>query len=101
LPRAFLTPAGLELSEAGMAILLRAGFSKADAASAWRALWSYTYGFAMFRVESRRSVRAAVAVLPEDRYPALAAAGDELAAALADDGQFGRGLERLLDGLDP
>ena len=101
LPRAFLTPAGLELSEAGMAILLRAGFSKADAASAWRALWSYTYGFAMFRVESRRSVRAAVAVLPEDRYPALAAAGDELASALADDGQFGRGLERLLDGLDP
>jgi hypothetical protein len=100
LPRAFLTPAGLELSEAGMAILLEAGFSRAAAASAWRALWSYTYGFAMFRVESHGSVRAAVAVLPEGSYPALASAGDELAAALADDGEFGAGLAKLLDGLE-
>jgi AcrR family transcriptional regulator len=100
LPRAFLTPSGLKLSEAGMGILLRAGFSNEAAASAWRALWSYTYGFAMFQVESRRSVRAAVAVLPEDEYPALATAGDDLAAALADDGEFTAGLDKLLDGLE-
>jgi AcrR family transcriptional regulator len=100
LPRAFLTPAGLTLSDAGMGILISAGFPSADAASAWRALWSYTYGFAMFRVESQRSVRAAVAALPEDEYPVLAEAGDEFAAALADDHQFGSGLQRLLDGLE-
>jgi AcrR family transcriptional regulator len=100
LPRALLTPAGLRLSEAGMAILTAAGFSPAEAASAWRVLWSYTFGFATFRVESARSVRAAVAGLPEDEYPALAEAGDELAAALADDSEFDQGLERVLDGIE-
>jgi AcrR family transcriptional regulator len=99
LPRAFLTPSGLTLSEAGMAILLRAGFSHAGAASAWRALWSYTYGFATFAVESERGVRSAVAALQEEDYPALATAGEELAAALADPDEFVTGLERLMDGL--
>src|SRR4051812_25800393 len=66
LPNAFLTPGGLRLSEAGMAVLLEAGFTPAAAASAWRALWTYTYGSATFRVESGRAVRSAVAALPED-----------------------------------
>jgi AcrR family transcriptional regulator len=101
LPRAFLTPSGMRVPEAGIGILLDAGLSPASAASAWRALWSYTFGFATFRVESERVVRAAAAALPEDEYPALAAAGDELAAALADDeSEFQRGLDRLLDGLE-
>src|SRR3954462_12512638 len=50
LARAFLTPEALRLSEAALAILEDAGLTKAGAASAWRALWSYTYGFAMFRI---------------------------------------------------
>src|SRR4051812_37839034 len=100
LPRAFLTPSGLRLSETGMAILLDAGFSTRAAASAWRALWSYTFGFATFRVESARAMRAAVAALAEDEYPSLAASGDEVAAALADDAEFEAGLDQLLDGLE-
>jgi AcrR family transcriptional regulator len=100
LPRAFLTPDGLELSESGMAILMRAGFPPRDAASAWRALWSYTFGFATFAVESERSVRAAVAALPEDEFPALAGAGAEFAAGLAARAEFETGLGRLLDGLE-
>ena len=100
LPRGFLTPDALKLSEAGMATLTQAGFSAAEAAGAWRALWSYTFGFATFRVESRRGVRAALAALPEDEYPALTASVDELADALASDEEFSRGLDRMLDALE-
>jgi AcrR family transcriptional regulator len=100
LPRAFLTQGALKLPEAGMAILSAAGFAPDEAASAWRALWSYTFGFATFRAESARGVRAAIAALPEDGYPALAAAGDSLADALASDDEFATGLDRLLDGLE-
>lgn len=35
------------LSEAGLAILVRAGFGDSDAESAWRALLSYTFGSAL------------------------------------------------------
>jgi AcrR family transcriptional regulator len=104
LPRAILSPGLLRISDAGLAILERAGFSKRDAAGAWRALLSYTFGFATLSVggnaeEARRRTRAAIAALPEDGYPALHAAAAELAAALAEDDEFDRGLERLLDGL--
>jgi hypothetical protein len=105
LPRAFLAPGVLRVSEAGLAILQRAGFSKEAAASAWRALLSYTFGFAMFSVaaspaEAMRRTRAAIAALPDDEYPVLLAAADEVTAALAGDEEFDRGLDRLLDGLE-
>ena len=105
LPRVFLTPGVLTLPEAGLAILGQAGFPKADAARAWRALWSYTFGFATFVLapnedEVRRAGRSAVAALPEEEYPALADTADEFAAALASDDEFEHGLELLLDGLD-
>ncbi len=41
LPRVLATP---RFTEAGLAILTRAGFRERDAASAWRALLSYTAG---------------------------------------------------------
>jgi AcrR family transcriptional regulator len=85
MPRTFFEPGALRLSEAGMTILLGAGFTEADAAGAWRALWSYTFGFATFTV-------APVAWLADARYPALV-------EAFADEAQFAWGLERLLDGL--
>ena len=100
LPRGFVTPEALRLSEAAMSILADAGFRPAEAAGAWRALWSYTFGFATFRVESQRAVRAALAALPEEDYPALATAGDELSVAFVSDDEFGRGLDRLLDTLE-
>jgi AcrR family transcriptional regulator len=100
LPRAFLTPEGLRLWEAGLAILGDTGLAPGETASAWRALWSYTYGFATFRVESVRSVRAAVGALPEEDYPALTDAREALAGALGDDAEFDRGLARLFDGIE-
>jgi TetR/AcrR family transcriptional regulator, tetracycline repressor protein len=99
LPRAFLGERALRLPEAGVAILLDAGFEPSDAASAWRALWSYTFGFATFGVGEPRTVRAAVAGLDEDHYPALAGAGDAFADALGSDDELAAGLDRLLDGL--
>ena len=85
MPRTFFEPGALRLSEAGMAILLTAGFTEPEAASAWRALWSYTFGFATFAV-------APVAWLADAKYPALV-------EAFGNEAQFERGLERLLDGL--
>jgi AcrR family transcriptional regulator len=104
LPRAFLSPEPLRLSEAGMRILRDAGFATDDAARAWRALWSYTFGFATFRLaptgeEAASRMRAAIAELPEAEYPALAGAAGDLAAAFASDEEFDFGVERLLDGL--
>jgi hypothetical protein len=104
LPRAFLDPAALRLSEAGLAILQRAGFSTADAARAWRVLWSYTFGFATFRLapsaeEAARRMRAAIAALPAADYPALAAAAEDVADAFAEDAQFDFGVRRVLDGI--
>jgi AcrR family transcriptional regulator len=101
LPRAMLSPGLLKLSEAGIAILTKAGFAPGEAASAWRALLSYTFGFATTSVDgdAARRTRAAIAALPEDEFPALSAAATEMAAALADEGEFDRGLDRLLDGL--
>jgi hypothetical protein len=101
LPRGFLTPDALKLTEAGLAILTGAGLSPRDAAEAWRVLWSYTFGFATFRVASARGVRAALVALPDEDYPTLARVGDELAAVFAADEQFDSGLERLLDALEP
>jgi AcrR family transcriptional regulator len=81
LPRAFFEPGPLRLSEAALAILTDAGLSEREAASAWRTLWSYTFGFATFAAEPGpwRS--------------------DALAAAFSDEREFERGLDRLLDSL--
>jgi AcrR family transcriptional regulator len=101
LPRAMLTPGLLKLSETGMAILLKAGFPPREAASAWRALLSYTFGFAVTSVggDAARRTRAAIAALEDEEFPALHATSADVAAALADDDEFDRGLDRLLDGL--
>jgi TetR/AcrR family tetracycline transcriptional repressor len=101
LPRAILSPGLLRVSEAGLAILSKAGFDSSEAASAWRALLSYTLGFSRTSMagDAARRTRAAIAALPDDEYPALHAAANDVAAALADDDEFDRGLDRLLDGL--
>lgn len=91
----------LRLSEAGLAILRDAGFSAAEAASAWRVLWSYAAGFAVPDEEAVRELRSAIAGLREEDHPALAWAGDALVNTLAGDEEFARGLERLMDGLAP
>jgi len=104
LARAFLTPEGLRLSETGLSALLEAGLSREEAASAWRSLWSYTYGFATFRLgatadDARRQTRAAIGALSDDDFPTLLATAGEMAAVMARDAEFERGVDRLLDAI--
>jgi TetR/AcrR family transcriptional regulator, tetracycline repressor protein len=99
LPRAIFTPPGARVSELGVTILLDAGLPPAEAARAWRSLWSYTFGFATFQVGPERATRSALSGLPEEDYPALAATGNEVAAAFTDDSEFERGLDVLLGGI--
>jgi TetR/AcrR family tetracycline transcriptional repressor len=103
--RPLMSPGVLRGSEVGLRILQRAGLSTADATSAWRALFSYTLGFASFSSEvatedARRHARAALAALPEDEFPALSAAIPEAVAAMGGDAQFEFGLGCLVDGLE-
>jgi AcrR family transcriptional regulator len=103
--RPMWSPGALRVSEAGIQVLRDAGFGKADAARAYRSLFSYTFGFAAFTPsdvssELRRKALAALAALPEDQYPAQTEAASELADAIGGEAQFRYGLDLLLDGLD-
>jgi AcrR family transcriptional regulator len=105
LTRPFLGPGVLRLPETALRILEAAGFEKEDAVRAYRALFSYTFGYASFSSEAnaeeaRRKARVALASLPEDEYPAMIAASAELTEAMAGDAAFDFGLDRLLDGLE-
>jgi AcrR family transcriptional regulator len=105
LARAFLTPEALRLSESALTILRDAGLDGREAASAWRALWSFTYGFAMFEIaatpeETRRRTRTAIAALADDEFPTLLETAAEVSSAMADDGEFDHGLDRLFDGIE-
>lgn len=95
----------LRISEAGIRALREAGFSKADAARAYRSLFNYTFGFAAFSpsevsTELRRSALSAVAALPRDEYPWQTESAQELADAVGGEDQFRYGLDLLLDGLE-
>ena len=103
--RAMLTPGALRISEAGLGILQEAGFDPGEAARAWRALCGYAFGFTGLaddapEDEARRRARAALVALPGEDFPALTAAADGFADALASTDELDYGLERLLDGLE-
>lgn len=105
LVRPMLSPRALQITEAGLTILEGAGFDRANAARAYRALFTYTFGFASFNSpenpeEAKRRTKAALTALPPDEYPTLSEAASEAADTVAGDAQFGFGLDRLLDGLD-
>lgn len=105
LDRPLLSPGVLRATERGYQILGEAGFGPTEAARAYRALFTYTLGFASFGAaaaadEARREARAALARLPPEEYPALTAAASAAAGAMAGDAQFRHGLELMLDGLE-
>lgn len=105
LRRPLLSTGALDLSEAGMRILREAGFSRRDAARAYRSLFIYTFGFAAFGPQGgglaeRDQTREAIAALPEERYPVLTEVAHEAAESMADERVFEFGLDRLLDGLE-
>jgi AcrR family transcriptional regulator len=103
--RPVLQPEALRFAETGMTILRRAGFDRADAARAFRLLFTFVFGYVSFSPdetadEARRESRAAVAALPPDEYPTLDETSEELAGAMAGQETFDFGLDRIIDGLE-
>jgi AcrR family transcriptional regulator len=92
-----------------LGLLLRAGLGPADAAHAHIALMQYTVGSALWNTRRTRvlcedgvrdRVRAKIAALPSDTYPALVALAPELLCTRSEgSGQFEYGLDSLLRGL--
>lgn len=102
--RPILTPAALRTTEAGMRILVEAGFSAPEAARAWRSLFVYTFGFAQFTPAEvpaavRREWQRRLDALPADEFPVLTSASREAVDTMSGEAQFDHGLDRLLWGL--
>ena len=103
--RPVLRPDALRFSELIAGILLGAGFKAADAASAFRLLFTYTIGFAALSPAAsteadREEARAVLDALPPAQFPALSEIRDEASAAMGGEDVFGYGLDRIIDGLE-
>jgi AcrR family transcriptional regulator len=100
-----LRPEALRFGEAGMAILIGAGFPPAEAARSFRLLFTYAFGFAGLSPDretesARRQADAVLIGLDPDHYPSLTGAREEFTRAMAGHEAFEYGLERILDGLE-
>ncbi|MEC3994357.1 TetR/AcrR family transcriptional regulator [Actinacidiphila sp. DG2A-62] len=92
-----------------LGLLHRTGLSRSEAAGAHVALMQFTVGAALWTTRRARAlseegvrdrVRAKLAALPPERYPAVVSLAPELLCAHDDTGgQYERGLDALLDGL--
>ncbi|MDQ6915807.1 MAG: TetR/AcrR family transcriptional regulator [Actinomycetota bacterium] len=105
LAQPIVTPGAFQLTEAGMATLREAGFSAADAARHFRALFLYAFAIAVFSpagtvADARRQAAGALASLPPADFPALAESLVELVDSLDPSAQFEHGLALLLDGIE-
>ena len=97
--------AAFRMSERAMQILLDAGFPPEEAARAFRVLFVYEFGSMMFggtepSPEQRRTVRAALELLPEDEFPAITAVAEHMPSSVGGREQFDYGLELILDALE-
>jgi AcrR family transcriptional regulator len=103
--QAMVQPAAFRMSEPAMRMLLDAGFPPDDAARTFRVLFVYAIGSMLFGPEEltpaqRRGVKAALLLLPEDEFPAIARMPDELTASMGGEAQFDYGLELILDAIE-
>jgi AcrR family transcriptional regulator len=99
-----LRPHALRFGENVMRILVQAGFAPDEAASGFRLIFTYTFGFAGLSPErdlttSRHQAAAAAARLPSEEFPNLTATAAQWTKAIAGSEQFEYGLDRILDGL--
>jgi AcrR family transcriptional regulator len=104
LRRPILRPEALRFGERAMQILLRAGLEPAVAASSFRALYTYLFGYAAVSPQratsaNRRAASAALARLPADQYPTLIAHRTVFSNAMAGSQHFEHGLDLILDGI--
>lgn len=99
-----LRPDALRFAEAVIGILREAGVEAHEAASAFRLIFTYTFGFAGLSParatdQARKQAANAAAALPADEFPNLTATAAEWTQAMAGSDQFHYGLDRILDGL--
>jgi AcrR family transcriptional regulator len=97
-------PRAFRFTEAAMAALLDAGFDRAEAARAFRAIFLYVFGTVAFNEgelsdESRRRANALAGALPPDEFPLVSGMGAEVAETLGGDDQFEYGLDVVLAGI--
>ena len=94
--------------DAGLGLLLSCGLTPRDAARGYQAVLFYALGFAVLEApfsaapdrgaEQQRQTQAALAALPAEDYPHVAATAEHLYTPDLE-GQFDYGLRLLLDGL--
>jgi AcrR family transcriptional regulator len=98
-------PPMFRMTEPGMQMLLDAGFPPEDAARTFRLLFVYVFGAMLFgpdtpSAEEQRRARAALHLLPEDEFPAIAATASHMAASTGGREQFDYALDVILDGIE-
>jgi AcrR family transcriptional regulator len=103
--RPILRPDALQFAERVIGLLREAGFDAEEAASGFRAIFTYTFGFAALSPErtsgdARHLATAVAASLEAERFPNLVETRREWTEAMAGAAQFDYGLDRLLDGLE-
>jgi AcrR family transcriptional regulator len=103
--RPLMTPAAMRVTEAAIALLLRAGLSNNEAVAAFKALLLFALGAAAAAAsESKPEVREQASSrhtgAPAAELPAMAAVAEEFTAALGGDQAFELGLAALLDGFE-
>lgn len=105
LNRPILSAGAMRGTEIAMEALVEAGLDRSEAAGAFRAIFVYVFGFTAFSApeltpELRRHALAAAAALPEDDFPVVRSATQELVATLGGEEEFERGLELILTGIE-
>jgi len=103
--RPILNPGSLRAGEAGIGILLEAGFDITEAAAAWRLLFTFTFGYAAFSAAEPSPAQQAewqrqLAALPAEQFPVMAGEATQLVSWMAGRRPFDHGLELILDGLE-
>lgn len=103
--RPVLRPEALRFCEQTMALLAEAGLGTDDAARTFRLLFTYVLGYSGFspqgsEEDAARTSHEAMRALPPGDYPAMHAARDELARAMAGTGAFEFGLDVIVAGIE-
>jgi AcrR family transcriptional regulator len=103
--RPIVRPRGFQVTERAVGLLVDAGFEPGEATSAFRLLFDYVFGYATVNrrppsPELRREALASIVALPPEEFPVVTSVAEAMADAVAGEGQFEYGLDRILDGLE-
>jgi AcrR family transcriptional regulator len=103
--RPIVRPRGFQITELAVALLTRAGLGPIEATRSFRLLFDYVFGYAIVNrrppsPELRREALASIVALAPEEFPVVTSVAEQMADAVAGDGQFEYGLDRILDGIE-